>query len=390
MSQRFELRQYTLHPGTRDSLIALFEDHFLDHHRELGMDAPGIFRDLDRPDRFVWIRSFSPQAARATALERFYTSPIWRTHRGAANATMIDSDDVLQLQPVSGGGLVVPPAAAGPPPPAVRVEICIARLAAPADGALRSLFSREIAPLIARAGGQLIGWLVTDPAPNDFPRLPIRTAPTLVWLAQFADDAALEAHRSAPAWAAIAQQLAHHAIAPLERLRLAPTARSRLGHPVEGAEDASIHDFDFLATGTWTVRNRRLRARGVGSTEWDEVFARYHGAMLHMGSVVNTDVMDVPAQGWSGMSVRAFDRARRRWKIYWVNSRDGLVTPPVEGAFDGARGEFIGDDVDDGRPVNVRFVWTIAGPREARWEQSFRHGDGPWELNWTMEFARDA
>ncbi|MEU0397925.1 hypothetical protein ABZ208_35265 [Streptomyces sp. NPDC006208] len=35
---------------------------------------------------------------RRRSLEAFYTGPVWRKHRDAANATMIDSDDVLLLR----------------------------------------------------------------------------------------------------------------------------------------------------------------------------------------------------------------------------------------------------------------------------------------------------
>ena len=39
--------------------------------------------------------------SRAQALNDFYGGPIWKAHREAANATMIDSDDVLFLHPAT-------------------------------------------------------------------------------------------------------------------------------------------------------------------------------------------------------------------------------------------------------------------------------------------------
>ncbi len=94
-----ELRQYTLHPGRRDELVALFEDVFLDGQAAAGIDVIGHFRDADDPDRFVWLRRFDSMKARADALARFYDGPLWRAHRDAANATMRDSDNVLLLRP---------------------------------------------------------------------------------------------------------------------------------------------------------------------------------------------------------------------------------------------------------------------------------------------------
>jgi hypothetical protein len=69
---------------------------------ELGARVIGTFRDVQRPDRFVWIREFADMAARLAALSGFYGGPVWKEHRDAANARMIDSDDVLLPEPVGG------------------------------------------------------------------------------------------------------------------------------------------------------------------------------------------------------------------------------------------------------------------------------------------------
>ncbi len=60
----------------------------------------GHYRNLDDPQDFVWFREFANMQQRRTALEAFYLqSPEWLQHRDAANATMIDSDNVLLLRP---------------------------------------------------------------------------------------------------------------------------------------------------------------------------------------------------------------------------------------------------------------------------------------------------
>jgi hypothetical protein len=148
-----------------------------------------------------------------------------------------------------------------------------------------------------------------------------------------------------------------------------------------------LHDFDFFA-GDWKYENRRLKARGVGSQEWDE-FPATSRTTIHLGSVANVDEIVYPTKGWSGLTVRTFDRQKRQWSIYWVNSRDGILFPPVVGGFTGDRGEFYGDDEDGGRKVKVRFVWTKRGPDSAHWEQSFSYDGGrTWELNWMNDLTR--
>ncbi|WP_117212557.1 NIPSNAP family protein [Allorhizocola rhizosphaerae] len=155
-----ELRQYKLHPGRRDVLIELFDREFVDSQEACGMRVLGQFRDLDNPDRFVWLREFDDMDGRKRALEAFYTGPVWRAHRDAANATMIDSDDVLLLRPVRPESRLRP---VGPRPPVgatetapivVHVAIWPGAFAVPDEG---------------------IGLYETEPAENTFPALPVRT-----------------------------------------------------------------------------------------------------------------------------------------------------------------------------------------------------------------------
>ncbi|RSM77008.1 NIPSNAP family protein [Kibdelosporangium aridum] len=96
-----ELRQYTLKPGARDTLVDIFEKHFVHTQEVLGITLIGLFYDLDDPDRFVWLRGFEDMAKRKEALIAFYEQgEAWKTHGRAANATMLDSDDVLLLEPI--------------------------------------------------------------------------------------------------------------------------------------------------------------------------------------------------------------------------------------------------------------------------------------------------
>ena len=66
-----ELRQYTVHPGKRDILIDLFDREFVEPQEAVGIKVIGQFRDLDRPDRFVWLRGFHNKTSRAKALTDF-------------------------------------------------------------------------------------------------------------------------------------------------------------------------------------------------------------------------------------------------------------------------------------------------------------------------------
>ena len=153
------------------------------------------------------------------------------------------------------------------------------------------------------------------------------------------------------------------------------------------------HDFDFLVGGTWHVANRRLNRRPGGTTDWTSFEHTFRASVL-MDGQISIDENVFATQGFTGVTFRTLDVPARQWAIYWINSRDGRVQPPVRGGWDGDRGVFSGDDEDDGRPVHVRFLWERQGPDTARWSQDFaligRDGaaDGPWETNWVMEMRR--
>lgn len=152
---------------------------------------------------------------------------------------------------------------------------------------------------------------------------------------------------------------------------------------------SSSHDFDFNH-GDWEVTNRRLKARGVGSDEW-EVFPSFETAQLLMGGTVSIDESDFPTKGFKGMSLRLYEPAQDRWAIYWINSTDGVLQPPVYGRFENGEGTFAGDDEDGGRPVQVVFTWSGTDTATPRWSQAFSYDGGQtWETNWIMEFRRPA
>lgn len=230
-----ELRQYTLKTGQRDTLIELFEREFIEPQETLGMRLIGQFRDLDRPDRFVWLRGFSDLDARKEALAAFYDGPVWKAHREAANATMIDSDNVLLLRPaqaVSAFALKHRRERAERTPGGLIVAAVYSFAEAIGDELLSSFF-KELRRALERTGGPSLATFVTEPGPNSFPRLPVREGEhVLVHFMRFASDADHLRHRERLACSASARDaLAHFeriAIGAPQILRLSPAPRSLL------------------------------------------------------------------------------------------------------------------------------------------------------------------
>jgi hypothetical protein len=243
-----ELRQYTLHPGQRDVLISLFDTEFVETQEAVGMRVVGQFRDRDDPDRFVWIRGFRDMPSRAAALGAFYGGPVWKRHREAANATMIDSDDVLLLRPVDDrSGFPLPGFAQdgsipeGGRPPVGATELPASVMAATiyyrddsSDDEFARLFDESVRPVMVDAGAEPLACLQTETSENTYPALPVRTGENVyVWFAQFAGDQEYRDHRERLArsteWTEVVlPELSKRLSSPPERLVLAPTARSLL------------------------------------------------------------------------------------------------------------------------------------------------------------------
>ncbi|MEO6890348.1 MAG: NIPSNAP family protein [Ktedonobacteraceae bacterium] len=236
-----ELRQYTLKPGRRDELIALFERHLLEGQEQYGMQIIGQFRRRTDPDQFVWLRGFADMEARRQALQNFYFGPIWQDHRTAANATMLDSDNVLLLKPVrAASGLRFDPSRR----PAMDAQdkaggmiiATIYTFDAPIGSPFVDFFETKVTPMLCVAGAQLLGYYITEPAENTFPQLPVREGEQVfVWFASFADEEAYTAYQMAltasQAWTtSLAPALQEWLARPEEVLELAPSRRSLLRH----------------------------------------------------------------------------------------------------------------------------------------------------------------
>jgi hypothetical protein len=171
----------------------------------------------------------------------------------------------------------------------------------------------------------------------------------------------------------------------LIRASAANTAGSSApGYTMERTGDQ--HDFDYFE-GAWTTHQRRLKARGVGSTEWEE-FPATLCMSLYLDGVATVDEMWFPTKRWTGLTLRTFDLQKHQWSVYWVSGAAGKLEAPVVGGFKGDRGEFYCEDQDGDRPVKVRFTWVKLDADHARWEQAFSYDDRTWETNWTADFVR--
>jgi quinol monooxygenase YgiN len=234
-----ELRQYRLRPGQRDVLVELFDREFVESQEAEGMAVVGQFRDLDDPDRFVWIRGFASMPARARALAAFYGGAAWKANSAQANATMADTDDVLLLRPVTAQAGFPDPAAPRPVTADIsagksRILVTLCFGDRPFDSSFTGLFDRLVRPVLTETGATPIARLLTEYAQNTFPALPVRSGEhVFAWLARFASQDDLGRHlarlQQSEQWRdSVLPALSALLTKAPQQLRLAPTARSLL------------------------------------------------------------------------------------------------------------------------------------------------------------------
>lgn len=152
-------------------------------------------------------------------------------------------------------------------------------------------------------------------------------------------------------------------------------------------EPSAPEDFDFII-GDWQVRHRRLNERLAGCTAWTE-FAGLSSTRKMLGGFGNLEdnILHFPEGTFRAAAVRSYCSKTQSWSIWWLDGRSpAQLDKPVLGSFVDGIGKFYADDMLDGHPIKIRFIWS---PGEVpRWEQAFSADDGKsWETNWIMEFT---
>jgi hypothetical protein len=232
----YELRQYTLVPGTRAAFTELFERELLESQEAVGMRVVGQFHDMDRPDVFVWVRAFSDMASRHESLEAFYGGSVWAAHRSAANAMLVDNDDVLLLAPSDADTRLVDRMAIRAtkdetPAEAAMWEVVVYSLDGSGAANFSQQFGHQISTELTASGADSVAAFITEDSPNTFTRLPVReNEQVFVTVARYSNG---QEHRTDKLVAQDHFSVENRATAPQsvvsrQRLRLWPSTRSAL------------------------------------------------------------------------------------------------------------------------------------------------------------------
>lgn len=158
---------------------------------------------------------------------------------------------------------------------------------------------------------------------------------------------------------------------------------------ITASPTSSKHDFDFYE-GKWKLRNKKLKARLDNCTEWTmfESTQEMYRVLNGLGNIDNylATFNDVP---FEGMSVRLFNPKTKLWSIYWADSNEGVLQPPVTGSFENDMAHFFTKDKFNGKDILVVFRWDTREKENPIWSQAFSDDNGiTWEWNWYMYFSK--
>jgi hypothetical protein len=155
------------------------------------------------------------------------------------------------------------------------------------------------------------------------------------------------------------------------------------------AERDGQHDFDPLI-GRWKYHLRRRLDPLTGSDTWVELAGTGVCFKIWDGRAeLDTIEVDGPTGHIEGLTLRTYDPQSHQWRLYWANSKNGIIDPPQIGKFKNGRGEFFAQDTVNGKSILIRYVWTDMTTNSPHFEQSFSDDGGKtWEVNWITDQTR--
>jgi hypothetical protein len=161
--------------------------------------------------------------------------------------------------------------------------------------------------------------------------------------------------------------------------------------PPAAAPTDGQHDFDF-EVGSWKIHLRKLLHPLTGSSVWVEFDGTSVTRKLWDGrSQIEQFETDGAGGHIEGLTLRLFNPHSHQWRLYWANSKVGILDPPQIGRFTNGVGEFYAQDTLDGKVILVRFAWSKTTSNSPHFEQSYSADGGrTWEVNWITDQTRVA
>ena len=149
------------------------------------------------------------------------------------------------------------------------------------------------------------------------------------------------------------------------------------------------HDFDFNF-GTWKTHIKRILDPFSGTGQFIELNGTVSVRKVWDGRAQLEEIeADGPNGHWQGMTLFLYNPAAQQWSQTFANSKGGVITAPLIGAFKDGRGELFSADTFKDRSILVRGVWSDIKPDSHHFEESYSDDGGKtWAPAFIAELTR--
>jgi hypothetical protein len=150
------------------------------------------------------------------------------------------------------------------------------------------------------------------------------------------------------------------------------------------------HDFDFNV-GVWRTHIKRILDPLSGSTGSIELNGTVTVRRVWDGRAELEEIeADGPNGHWEGMTLFLYNPEAHQWSQTFANSKTGVLTPPLIGAFKDGRGELFSQDTFKDRAILVRAIWSDITPDSHHFEESYSDDGGKtWAPAFIADLTRD-
>ena len=158
--------------------------------------------------------------------------------------------------------------------------------------------------------------------------------------------------------------------------------------PTAGLQQAGDgqHDFDFNL-GVWHTHIRRILDPLSGSDHSTELNGTVTVRKVWDG---RAQLEEIEAEGpnghWEGLTLFVYNPQSHQWSQSFIDSKMGVLTSPLVGAFKDGRGELFAQDTFREKSILVRAVWSNITTDSHDFEESYSNDGG---RTWAAAFIAD-
>jgi hypothetical protein len=146
------------------------------------------------------------------------------------------------------------------------------------------------------------------------------------------------------------------------------------------------HDFDFNI-GVWHTHIKRVLDPLSGSPNSIELNGTVTVRKIWDGRAQLEEIeADGPNGHWEGLTLFLYNPQSHQWSQSFINSKIGVLSSPLIGAFKDGRGELFSQDTFHDKFILVRGVWDEIDPESHHFEESYSNNGGK---TWAAAFIAD-